>query len=306
MGSAQPPRPSRRSAVASLASCDPRGQCSGSAGVTCALLSCGCLRVRSLPRCSCRTCLCLRRISSVSSSRGADPTLRPDHHLVRAHPLARRPSRRTSTPDDLSVPGNLPGLHGALRRLLIRSTGPCGSPFKANSGNERDCLPAGVVDALRRRQLAGRRSLPSEHTRDQPESLSTNALRTPRSTMFQIESSLGPLPSEVSLCSCRSTLSGRAFLLACLSDLAAGLLRGLQRCAPHRAGLAATRLRCFEQQRSDLRALFTRTSRRSSPGRSPPSRITVADSACASSTSPLAPCGTRSPVSLRVSTKLLS
>lgn len=73
----------------------------------------------------------------------------------------------------------------------------------------------------------------------------------------------------------------------------------------HRADLAATRLQCLERQRSHPSALFTRSSRRSSPGRSPPPRIPCP--------TPLARCRPRHrpfsrclPVSLRVSTQLLS
>lgn len=68
-------------------------------------------------------------------------------------------------------------------------------------------------------------------------------LRTPLSTVFQVESSLGLHPSEVSLRSCRRALSGRAVLRACSSDLAVGLLRGFELSVPHRADLTATRLR---------------------------------------------------------------
>lgn len=227
-------------------------------------------------------------------SRGAVLTLRPDHHLVRVHPLARRPSRRTSTPDDLSVPGNLPGLHGALRRLLIRSTGPCRSPFKANSGSERDCLPAGVGVALRRaHSRPARKPVDECPTNSSLDHVSDRiVLGSPPFRGFSLFVPLHPLGSSFPPClfvrpcgrvasrtSALCSTSGRpcGHPLAVLRTAAFRLARVVH---TYESSLLSWSFSPFEDYRDRLRLRFADLS--------------------------LAPCGTRSPVSLRVSTKLLS
>lgn len=206
-------------------------------------------------------------------------------------------SRRTSPPDDIAVPGYLPGF-----------LEPCDACWRVRSASFLVPLPAPL---LKQHGFAYppmgplARSMPCDTIiRDRPESLSPDVPNSPLdrisdrivlgSPTFRGFSPFVPLDPLGSSCP------------PCLFVRPHG--RGASRISAwsiHRADLAATRLQCLERQRSHPSALFTRSSRRSSPGRSPPPRITVSDSACASSSShrPFSRC---LPVSLRVSTQLLS
>lgn len=144
-------------------------------------------------------------------------------NITLARPISRWSALRFSFPTtDCSAPGHLPGLSGALRRLLVRSR-----PLANHSISTCEQVIT---------EWGGLAYPPTDPTL-------RPGLRTPLSTVFQVESSLGLHPSEVSLRSCRWALSGRAVLRACSSDLAVGLLRGFELSVPHRADLTATRLR---------------------------------------------------------------
>ena len=185
---------------------------------------------------------------------------------------------------DCSTSGHLPGLSGALRRLLV-----CPRPLANHSIST--CKQ--VIT-----EWGGLAYPPTDPTL-------RPGLRTHLSTVFQVESSLGLHPSEFSLRSCRRVLSDRAFLLAVCPTSRSGCFEDLSLVA----GIGPT----LRPPACELRtAAFTpervvHTFARSLLSWSfPPSEDYRGRFRFRLATSPTCFAAGRSPVSLRVSTQLLS